>query len=225
MNMNIFYNCEAIFIEYNDIIKAPMATLLNVIKSNKKLGEIMDFSKINKLSSKGLLEWYVTRKHINPFEDLIKPGIPYDKENIDGLLYNQLTCSKNFIDYSEPLLFMQTLKILMSREIVKKIFIYSPIKLPGLEEDVKLYLDKDVTFLYGTLEDALKKVPNDSTYVLSDIEKVNILDDCGKLNMNAILVPYSYRYNYMLTNKVEVKVNFDKLLDKCVFKYAFFKAI
>lgn len=225
MNMNIFYNCESIFIEYNDIIKAPMFTLLSVAKNNERLKEIMDFDKIHKLSTKGLLEWYVTRKHYNPFEDLIKQEVPYDKANIDGLLYSQLSCSSKFIEYSEPLLFVQTLRVLISREIVKKIFIYSPIKLPGLEDDLKLYLDKDINFLYGELEECLKLVPNDSTYVLSDIEKVNIIDKCNKLNMSAVIIPYSYRYNYKLNSKINFKVDFDKLFEKSVFKYGFFRAI
>ena len=212
-------------IEYNDILKAPMATLLSVIRSNIKLREIMDFSKIDGLSNKGLMEWYVTRRYNNPLEDLIKKEVPYDKENIDGLLYSQLSCSSNFIDYSEPLLFIQTLKILISREIVKKIFVYSPIKLPGLEDDMKLYIDKEITYLYGSFVDCLKKIPPDSTYVLSDIEKVEILNSNNKLNMNAVIVPYSYRYNYKVTDKTTLKVNFDEFLKTSVFKYGFFRAI
>lgn len=225
MNSNIFFNMESIYVEYNDIIKAPAITLLNVIRNKGKIREIMDFTPIDGLSDQGLTEWYVTRKHINPFEDLIRPEVEYDKENIDGLLYDQLKLSRNFIDYSLDLKFTQALALTISRHMVKKVFIYSPVKLPGLEEDAMSALNTEPIFLYGDFKDTLNKVPNDSTYVLSDVTKVNILDENDKLKMNGLLIPYSYRYNYLSNDKFKFKVDFEALLDKVTFKYGLFGAI
>ena len=62
-----------------------------------------------------------------------------------------------------------------------------------------------------------------ATYVFSDITKVNVLEESGKLYLSSIMIPAEYRYNKK--NFYDYKVDFDKMRENTVFKYNFFSAL
>ena len=69
--------------------------------------------------------------------------------------------------------------------------------------------------LTGDIVDALKKVPDDSTYAFSDITNVNALEYVGKLQYSSIIIPQEYGYN---VDDGKFIIDFDLLRKEAVFK-------
>ena len=72
MSNTIFLNSDYIVIEYIDIIKSPYIVLLNHIRRNKRIREILNLEEIDNLGEDGLIEWYINRKHQNFLIDLCR---------------------------------------------------------------------------------------------------------------------------------------------------------
>ena len=219
MQTNLFYNSEALFIEYIDIIKATPYYLLDIIKNNKKLQEIMDMEPIKYLGDIGKVEWYLTRKNQNIFKELLSVDIP-DKE-IDNILYKYLSFDSRLVKYASSLNFLGALNVLINQKMVNHIYIYLPYEDNSIEEtffDFRF----NFKFLYGDLKECLSTVPKDTTYVFSDIEKVNTLIELDRLQLSSVMIPNEYRYNKDFENKI--KIDFTEINKDIIFKYAFFNA-
>ena len=74
----------------------------------------------------------------------------------------------------------------------------------------------------GKFEDLVKIIPQDSTYVFSDIEKVNDLVKMNRLNLSCVLIANGLRYNFMENDSSKLKVDLEELSKKYIFKYSFF---
>ena len=67
---DIFQNTECLFIEYDDVLKSPMFSLLNIIKDRESVKKIFDMTEFDGLTSNELYEWYVERESKNMFKYL-----------------------------------------------------------------------------------------------------------------------------------------------------------
>lgn len=219
MQMNLFYNSEMLFIEYMDIIKATPYYLLDVIKDSKKLSEILNLEQIKYLKDIGKVEWYINRKHQNIFKELCCVDIP-DSE-LDRIFYTYLGFDERLNQQASTLNFMSVIQHLVSQKMVKQIGIYLPYEDNSIE---RLFEDMgfNFKFLYGNFKDCLSEVPRDTTYVFSDIEKVNTLNSEGRLELSSVMIANEYRYNKI--DKMTPKVDLVKLNNSVVFKYAIFNA-
>jgi hypothetical protein len=175
----------------------------------------------------GLLEWYLTRKHRNVFEDIrTKSGNTISHENADNILGQCMSLTDDFYRIDTNLKFMSVLRVLlMESGLVKKFYIYSEKEEAGIKAVLDYYF-KDygskVQYITGAFKDVLKILPNDSTYVFSDITKVQTLVDEERLKYAAILIVNSLRYNYELDDMKKLKVDIDELAKTIVFKGDFF---
>lgn len=222
----IFYNSQCMFVEYQDIIKMPMFILLMAIRNNENISHVFDTREIESLDTAELFEWYVNRKNINFFKDI--PLIITDKkipENFyDTLLEDYLSITDEFYTNNSELSFSHVIhKIVNQKDLVKRIIIYNNTKNVHIENDVHRMYGDDVEFLFGDFRELISQIPNDSTFVFSDINKINIMAEMNKLNYSSILIPTGYRYNMIDNNNY--KVNFDELSKEFVFKYNFFNII
>jgi hypothetical protein len=94
-----------------------------------------------------------------------------------------------------------------------------------IETTLKKYFSKagsKVKYMDGKFEDMVRFIPTDSTYVFSDIEKVNTLIAANKLNLSCVLIANGLRYNYTEEDSTKLKVDLKELTEKYVFKYSFF---
>ena len=62
---------------------------------------------------------------------------------------------------------------------------------------------------------------HNSTYFLSDINKIYMLKDKGKLEMSSITLPYEYRYNKK--NLTEFNIDFKSLFEEHPFKLSYMR--
>ena len=71
-NDSIFKNADYIVIEYIDMVKSPYLLLLNAMRRNDKIREILKLEQVDNLDDISLYEWYINRKHQNFLIDLMK---------------------------------------------------------------------------------------------------------------------------------------------------------
>lgn len=231
----LFYNSQCLFIEFHDVIEMPWFILTYILKNNKKLNEIFRIDDISSYSVQNMVEWYVYRKHRNIFKSMglqdeayRNMGEPND-EWYDKFLYNCIRDNKELYIVDTKLIFYKSLNILLSDSpgMVKRIIIYSEYNEPGIRwfiDDMLKFSTHagKVEYAYGDFTNIIKDIPNDSTYVLSDIEKVNKIKEANKLYMSSILIANGLRYNYELHDKSKLKVDVKSLANDTVFKCSFF---
>ena len=226
-NDTLFYNSQCIFVEYHDIIAMPWLTMLAAIKNSTAFNNILNISEISSYDIRGLLEWYIYRKHRNVFKS-IGPAesigeLPEDAYDI--LLEKAMSISEDIYRIPTNLKFLSTLRLLVSdSSMIKQVIVYSEKNEPMIEDTLKRYFEKSgkVKYFYGKFEDLVKIVPNDSTYVFSDITKVDILRAKDKLNLSCVLIASGLRYNYMEDDASKLKIDLEELMKTHVFKYSFF---
>lgn len=227
---SVFFNSKSIFVEYIDIIRSPYFLLLYGLSktSNPVRNSAIDVSRIYGLSEKDLTDFYYNRRNQNPLYDIAKPGVDYDK--LDMSVDSCIAENADLTVYSPELNFVNVIRILMHTDslLVKKIYIYYPYDNPNIKRDIAtLYeFNRNIEFIYGDLSDVLKTIPEDSTYVFSDITKIEVLHDLGKLNMSSIVLPYEYGYNYEDPTDItgNLLIDLDAYRKDSVFKVDFFLA-
>lgn len=221
----IFMNADCLFVEYYDILKCPWYVLLTVINQNEKLRPILDIDQVAYMNNDAQFEWYCNRKNRNFLFDLAKA--PFDKVNYDEIL-SILMKNKIFYDIDSTLNAKEAIDIALRQKQVKEVIIYAEENNQFIKDDVQRLFPKynNVKFRCGNFEDVLKDIPVNSSYMLSDINKVITMADCGKLTMASVIIPYDFAYNYVIDEKGKKvpAVNFEYLGKDHLFKVHFFNA-
>lgn len=229
-NDTLFYNSQCLFVEYHDVIAMPWFTLLSFIKNTDAFGNIFKINELTDYDLAGLMEWYVYRKYRNIFKSI---GVVDSIDELpdagyDAMLDKAMNISDDLYRIPTNLKFLSTLRLLLTdSSMIKQVIIYSEKNEPMIENTLKQYFSKagsKVKYMSGKFEDMVKLIPQDSTYVFSDIEKVNTLIKLNKLNLSCILVANGLRYNYMDDDATKLKVDLKELYEssKYLFKYSFF---
>ena len=223
----LFYNSQCVFIEYHDVISMPWFTMLYYMRNSEYMNTIFNMDSLRDYSLTGLLEWYLNRKHRNVFEDILtREGKSINYDNAVNILNQCMELTDDFYKIDTNLKFMSVLRLLLAEQgLVKKFYIYSEKEEAGIKTVLDYYF-KDygtkIQYITGSFGDVLKLMPKDSTYVFSDITKVQALIDNGRLNYSALLITNGLRYNYELENMKKIKVNITELSKSYVFKGDFF---
>lgn len=227
-NDTLFYNSKCLCVEYHDVIAMPWFTILSFIKNNTGFNALFKMNEIADYDLTGLLEWYIYRKHRNIFKSIgvVDSSKDLTDDEYATILEKTMTISDDIYRIPTNLKFLSTLRILLTdASMIKQVIIYSENNEPMIENTLNQYFSKlgtKVKYMNGKFEDLVKIVPQDSTYVFSDIEKINDLIKMDKLNMSCVLVANGLRYNYMEKDVSKLKVNLEELSKKYLFKYSFF---
>lgn len=226
---SLFYNSQCLFVEFHDVIAMPWLTMLKINLDAKAINKIFKVDGFTDYSTNALLEWYLYRKKRNVYEEIgVRETINPPEDFYNGFLKLCMTECDYSIDVykiNTNLKFAETCDELNHKKsFVKKIVFYSEYEEPGISEYIKKWYKNPDHFEYrfGDLKDVLKDIPNDSTFVFSDIEKVNTLVETGKINMSTVMIPFGLRYNYTEDDPEKLKVDIEKLSENYVFKGAFF---
>ena len=229
------YNSQCLFIEFHDVIEMPWLILTYLSRNDKQLNEVFKMHNLSSYSIHDTVEWYIYRKYRNVFKSIgLQENVQQNIGNVsdewyDKFLYNCISKAKELYMLDTKLIFYKSLNILLSDSpgMVKRVIIYNEYNEPG----IKLFIDdmlkfsthsQKIEYVYGDFTDAIKNIPNDSTYIISDIEKINKIKEANKLYMSSILIVNGLRYNYEPQDKTKLKVNINELKNKTVFKCSFF---
>lgn len=223
----VFLNSQCLFVEYTDIIKSPYFIFLHsLILYPNQFSEYLDIDRLRGYDLESLSEWYINRKYQNPLMDLLKDKykdtiFPY---KLDELFNNIINNYPNLITLSPLLNFSSVIKGLNinKNSIVKKIVIWNLYPNDIIRKDIRENFGDNIHFVTGELYDVLKNVPDDSTYVFSDISNISVLLDSNKLNLSSVLVPKEYKYNYIDNNIL--KIDYNAYLKEALFKFNLFNA-
>ena len=200
----MFRNTECIFVEYHDCIHLTGFIVLKAIQESCKDVLGIDIDQISVMDMRGLLLWYINRKHRNFLIDLWdkEKKIPY--EILDEYLDAQF-CADEI--YQIPFGSIITDLILHTLDLgfVKNVVVYVENICDGIVSDVDRLFGDSARVVGGRLEDALSDIPQDTTYIFSDFEKVITLANLNKLEGASVLLPSNYKYNYILADNGELQ--------------------
>ena len=222
-----FYNSQCLFVEYHDVLAMPWFTMLLFTKNTDAFKRIFKIDEIEDYDIAGLLEWYLYRKHRNVFKNIgaVNPDVEIPDEAFNELLRKAMAISDNLYNINTSLKFLSVLRLLLTdSSMIKQVIIYSENNEPMIETSLNKYFSKfgtKVRYVNGKFADVLSSIPNDSTYVFSDIQKVNDLIKANKLNLSSLLIVGGLRYNYMEDDQTRMKVDLEELSNNYVFKYDF----
>lgn len=217
----IFYNADYVVVEYIDLIKSPYLILLNMIRKNPRMREILKIEEIEFLNDAALYEWYLNRRHQNFFFDLNRYPDKIPNEALQEILDDQLSLSINFYTHSRALPMLASLKAMKVKKVAKDIIIYHPHKNFHARNDLENILHEN--FIWVTrFEDAMKKAGSNSTYFLSDIRHIDEMKKAGVLKMSSVTLPQEYRYNKK--NMTEFDIDYEGLMETDPFKLSYMYA-
>lgn len=226
----LFKNSQCLFVEYSDILKTPFFLLLRAIQSSSVCKKIFDLSAIEHLDFGRLYLWYLSRKHFNPYREfpVIGEVENFDDNFFDYIIKAHLESSELFYSENTELLFSSILKDTLQENdsnLIKRVIVYDEFGGKFFEEDVaKLYPSSRIRVecRTGDFLSAIQNLPQDSTYVLSDIHRILDLKQMGKLDYSSILIPYDYQYNYNPSGK-SYTIDLEELQKTNTFKINLFR--
>lgn len=222
MENTIFLNADYIVIEYMDLIKSPYLVFLHCIRRNEKLREILKIEQIEFLDDISLYEWYINRKHQNFLVDLNRYPDQISEKDLYDLLELQLNNSPMMYEQATMLLLGERLPIMQAKKMaVKDIIIYHPHENNFAKDDLTRETNHEFTFM-NNFEEVLDKAKSNSTYFLSDIEKVITMKDKEYLKCSSVTLPVEYRYNKKNMN--DFKYDLYSLYKDIPYKLSFFRA-
>lgn len=217
----IFYNSDYIVIEYIDLIKSPYLILLDVIRKNDKIREILKIEQIEFLDNAALYEWYINRKHQNFLIDLNRYPDKISEETLDILLEDQIDLTSQFYQKAVPLILTDMLKIVKQQKLTKGIIIYHPHHNDYAEKDMKSFVNGNFIFM-DDWDKVMEKAGSNSTYFISDIRKIQKMKEKGVLKFSSVTLPIEYRYNKK--NMEDFDMDFEELFKTDTFKLTYCSA-
>ena len=166
-------------------------------------------------------QWYRYRNHRNIFDEFTA-----NKDVNNDAFLNALMNAPNanyFHKLNINMPFLNAVKTIINSGFVKKIIIYTENNEIGVNEFIDTNIGSGlVSYIHGDLTECLRNIPIDSTYVFSDVMKINNLIESDHINYSSFIIAANLRYNYKEDDKTQLKIDLDKLSENYVFKPAFF---
>ena len=223
---SVFSNTDCLLCEFNDIITPTWLAIIDhfLRVRPKEVEELLNLEKVAYLNPEELIRWYATRKHRNALIDLKKDGV-------DDMVLNALAADLFKTKYAyynnegKPFLmnYAYTLNktLRTASVIIKKFVIYV--------EQCNKEVDDFITSIYGNKVDvrsgdfaeAVKDISNNSTFVFSDVFKVNGLIKAGNIKGASIILADGYGYNYNSNpgDDEDLKLDIIHMEDDLMFKF------
>lgn len=219
-NPNVFNNSECLFVEFHDVINATWLALVLYLRETKLLENIINTEKLKNFKLDKMYIWYCLRNNRNALIDLIR------EKNKDNINTAYMAADEGFYKFSYcydklyRLNFSEVLSIaLTKKKLIKRFVIYNEVDIPYIRDIVHNEF-KGAEFICGDLYDVIKDIPRDSTYVFSDVTKVQVLCDVEKLDYSSIILSEPYKYNHIgAYNSDELLVDINKLMKDHLFKF------
>lgn len=194
---NIFFSGGAgMFIQYHDIVKpVGLYVIIKMILTHQSYGLPIDI--VKNMSILSLIEWYVNRRWKNPLKCL-DYAKKIDIDILDNLFQNILNDDPSIYQYSPSLNIEKILSVYNQQHMSFPIYIYSEKEEPYIKKDCEnIFPGIEIKYIYGDLEECIKKCDQNFTYIFSDIELVKRAATILIGTCSHILIAEDYRYNYL----------------------------
>lgn len=233
----VFLNNDAVFVEYEDVLRSIFFTVFYYLKDSDVVNEYFDLSEIEDLDDEELYIWYAKRHERELLYNLVLRDDLFEKlcdrddntrrEFCKALLYHELDSNSFYMEAAGYLNFMNVLKNYIKTDLKSKVYIYTENKSTEIEKDIINTFGPTVNYVYGDLLNVFKEnnITANSTFVFSDVSKVLTMKEAGILKFSSIIIADWFQYNYYDDMKT-LKVDLAKLYnEEGVFKYEFFNNI
>lgn len=215
---------EIIFVDYYDIIKSPLPVLLTQLPKHfkKQLESFIDFSKIENKTNDELLELVNMRPCKNVIEYLAIKEFDYEKIQEDLInQYTDIFINSKLLSIGESLTAM-----LIYQKFIKDVYVYTEKYDERIHYDIQSVFNhnKKVHYITGKKEDIFKDIKGITSFFLSDIEDIDLLQKMNLLPYTNIIVPlYGYNLKIGEDGNVELKSNIStEMMIEHTFKFAMF---
>lgn len=222
-----FLNTDALIIEYNDILRPLGFDLLRVLRTSDVINQIFDIDKIINMTDEELYEWYLYRDKINVLLnfDIVSEIFYKDYPNKEEFVYDFFNTEIELLDIpsiGNKLVFYNSIKSIVHHDLIKRVYVYYDDYNEVIERDIRENFGNNVKFIYGDFKEALleNNIGKNTSYIISDILKIEDIKDLDLLNYSSILINEVYMYN--IGEDDEPMVDIDKLLEDYIFKIFFF---
>ena len=221
-----FTNTENLVIEYNDILRPLGFDVMRLLKDSEILNTFINTEPIQNITDEELYEWYINREEANIFANL-ELNDEYFKdiedryEWLEEFLYKEIDnfhTLENGIKYT----LLDTLPTVANFDIIKRVFIYTEKYSYDIECEIREKFGKKAKYIYGDFEEVMKtnNIGDSTTYILSDIVKVNTLHEMGIIKFSSILFADNFGYNY--DEDDELYIDIEELAGDNLFKIFYF---
>lgn len=218
----MFTNSKAMVIEFHDVLCCHWFSLFYTVACNQVLSEVFQLDMFQGMDAGELFEWYIHRKHRNFFYDLELKRCFQTQKDMDAAfshLLQEMGGIPELYQFPTQMSMGYTMRqlILSTPHLVQHIYVYEgERKESELENWVQeTYAGKaSITFLSGPFEKAIEGVNRDATYILSDIDKISILEQQKRIECASILLAAGYRYNALPNDPDTLKIDIEALLQK-----------
>nr|DAK52817.1 MAG TPA: hypothetical protein [Caudoviricetes sp.] len=221
-----FTNTENLVIEYNDILRPLGFDVLRVLRESDVINQFINIEPIQNISTDELYEWYVNREEANVFanfelNDNYFKDIEDRYEWLEDFLYKEIDELK-VLDYAINYSLLETIPTISNFDIIKKVFIYTERYSESIERDIKENFGSKAKYIYGDFGEVLKEnnIKDNTTYILSDIVKIEILRENDLLKFSSILLADNFGYNY--DEDDEILIDVEELVTDNIFKIFYF---
>lgn len=218
---------EVIFITYDGVIKSPVPFILKMLQTSdyeEGYSDMINYNRFKGLDDGQLLGLATRRITKNILEYLATQEFDYEASYQDLILR-----FPNIYEESKLLSMGNSIHITTQQSFLKHIYIYTEYYDKRVQDDISnTYNDlHNITYVSGDFKDVISKVPERITsYVLNDIEYINILLDMNKLSYtNVLLAKYGYNYKADKDDHTKVILKIDDIDNVCkenIFKLAMF---
>ena len=197
----MFTNSKAMVIEFHDVLCCHWFSLFYTVACNQVLSEVFQLDMFQGMDAGELFEWYIHRKHRNFFYDLELKRRFQTQKDMDAA-FSHLLQEMGGI----PELYQFPTQMSMGYTMRQLI-----LSTPHLVQHIG---KASITFLSGPFEKAIEGVNRDATYILSDIDKISILEQQKRIECASILLAAGYRYNALPNDPDTLKIDIEALLQK-----------
>lgn len=216
----IVTSADAMVIEYYDCIRPVWFNVLQVVVREKLMREYFDMSMFDEMTDGDLYEWYVHRTYRNPFLNIPPKAAALKDNRVDycNKLLWEFCQFKEFYQFPHYLNLEKVLKNLVgtASTMVKHIYVYEgPNPNPYIEEQVTYNLrPKTIDYIHGPFDRAIQYLPKNTTYILSDLHKLKVLEQQERIQTSTILLVDGWRYNSTPKDPNKLVVDVQELRNK-----------
>jgi len=156
----------------------------------------LPFHIIKHLPYHSMIEWYMNRNHQNPLYNIDYLHLA-DRKTLDHIMQDILSHDKSLYKLSPSLNMVRILSMYQPQHMTFPVYIYSQYEDPFIAEDMKESLPSiPFTFVHGEIDQAVKRLPDNFTYIFSNLESIKSAYSVLEQKFCHILIASDYSYNY-----------------------------
>ena len=203
---SVFLNSDVLFIEYHDVLKAPWLLTLAIIDDIDEIKNLYNTELMNLINESSRGKWYTERKYRSILKSIGAKSEELTDDDHWGYLNAVMQAIPDVYGEQSELTMMNVLRRLppdKNHEFIKKIYIYTDVYEEAVENDLFMSNLPNHEYIYGkshhlkSFKDVLDeyKINTNVTYILSDIDKLIVLNETNRLRFSSVILADNFSYN------------------------------